>query len=377
MNQRKLHLRRRVLLGMPIGLLVTGSAIVAAMLFADPQAEALLSLQSPIPITNEPVLAVAAQDEGPVKDAQPDVDRITRIVVLSDMNGSYGSTHYHPAVRAAIETTIALKPDLVLSTGDMVAGQRSGLDYRGMWRSFHNTVTEPLEEAGIPFAVTPGNHDASGYAIHSTERRTYVRQWNRHRPDLDFIDDSEYPLRYTFSMGSTFFVSLDDTMLGPLSSDDMEWLERQLQIGEAFPHQIVYGHVPLYPFAEGRRDDSINDPALEQMLNTYGVDAFISGHHHAYYPGHRGDLRLVSTSCLGSGPRALLGTEEVSARSILLIEIDRDTGITTLEALSGGEFDEEVPRYTLPTMVGEGATAILRDDVDRAVPIYGPSQLGQ
>ena len=60
--------------------------------------------------------------------------------------------------------TERLRPDLVLVTGDMVAGQRAGLDYGAMWAGWHRAVTDPLRAAGIPMAVTPGNHDASGYA---------------------------------------------------------------------------------------------------------------------------------------------------------------------------------------------------------------------
>ena len=88
-----------------------------------------------------------------------------RVVVISDLNGSYGSVTYEPRVTAAVRAIIAMKPDLVISTGDMVAGQRrphlTETEVRAMWDAFHRTVTAPLEAAGIPLAVTPGNHDAS------------------------------------------------------------------------------------------------------------------------------------------------------------------------------------------------------------------------
>src|SRR5690554_4418925 len=71
------------------------------------------------------------------------------VALVSDMNGSYGSTaygaHVHNAVTWLIDT---VKPDLVLSAGDMVAGQRGELDYPAMWSSFHKTVTLPLASAG-------------------------------------------------------------------------------------------------------------------------------------------------------------------------------------------------------------------------------------
>ena len=55
-----------------------------------------------------------------------------------------------------------------------------------MWTEFHRTVTEPLAAAGIPFAITPGNHDASAYPNFAHERAAYRVAWADHRPDLDF-----------------------------------------------------------------------------------------------------------------------------------------------------------------------------------------------
>ena len=80
-----------------------------------------------------------------------------RIVVISDINGRYGSTEYHPRVAAAISQIIDLKPRLVISTGDMVAGQRARprlmrTELDALWQSFHRQVRAPLERAGIPFA---------------------------------------------------------------------------------------------------------------------------------------------------------------------------------------------------------------------------------
>ena len=108
------------------------------------------------------------------------------VVVISDLNGSYGSTDYAPRVSRAIDWIIKTQPDLVISTGDMVAGQRIPLltdaEVRRMWRAFHETVSDPLERAGIPLAVTPGNHDASGYDRFMLEREIYEDQWKSRKP---------------------------------------------------------------------------------------------------------------------------------------------------------------------------------------------------
>ena len=114
-----------------------------------------------------------------------------RVAVISDLNGSYGSTDYNPRVNAVVERIIKLAPDLVISTGDMVAGQRrpvlSETQVKAMWQAFHAGVTDPLRSAGIPLLVTPGNHDASAYGGFEGERRIFTEQWRARKPAVGFM----------------------------------------------------------------------------------------------------------------------------------------------------------------------------------------------
>lgn len=59
-----------------------------------------------------------------------------RVVVISDLNGSYGSTDYSSHVSRAVSRIKEIKPDVILITGDMVAGMKNGLNYQAMWDSF-------------------------------------------------------------------------------------------------------------------------------------------------------------------------------------------------------------------------------------------------
>jgi hypothetical protein len=148
----------------------------------------------------------------------------------------------------------------------------------------------------------------------------------------------------------------------------MAWLDRELERGRDHPVKIVFGHVPLYPFAEGRRSDHLGDPALEDVLVRHGVSLFLSGHHHAYYPGRRGALRLVSTACLGSGARPLIGTDDPSERSLLLFEV-REDGVHELDAFTGPAFDRPIDRASLPEQVGLPGMLIQRDDLADVVTL--------
>ena len=299
--------------------------------------------------------------DAPMSEPDGGPPPVYSIAVLSDLNGSYGSTTYASTVHAAVDRVVAWAPDLVLGTGDMVAGQQSGLDYRAMWDGFHAAVSDPLAAASIPFAPTPGNHDASGYSSYAEERSIYVDEWSSRRPDVAFVADADYPLRYAFRLGPALFVSLDDTTVGSLSANQMSWLDSVLAADDA-EITIVYGHLPLYPFAEGRETETIGDPELEALLNAHEVDLFVSGHHHAYYPGRRGSLRLVSMACQGASPRALIGGDGTRSRSVLRFELDV-SGIHMLDAFGGESYDERVERNTLPDHVNEGELRIDRDDL--------------
>jgi hypothetical protein len=288
-----------------------------------------------------------------------------RIAVISDLNDSYGSTTYSGTVRSAVTAiTRQIRPDLVLVTGDMVAGQRAGLDYAAMWAGWHRTVTDPIRAAGIPVAVTPGNHDASGYAQYAAERAVFVSQWSQASrvPAVTFVDRSRYPLRYSFTFRGAFFLSLDATTVGPLSAEQRAWVDAQLAAASASPVKIAFGHLSLHPVTVGRETEVLADAELEAIFRRRGLTAYVSGHQHGYYPGARGGLRLVSMACLGAGPRALVGTSAPSPQSLVRIEV-RDGRVTSLDALAAPEFTRAIARSTLPAELRHGAQRVVRDDL--------------
>ncbi|MCA0873701.1 metallophosphoesterase [Seohaeicola saemankumensis] len=280
-----------------------------------------------------------------------------RIAVISDLNGSYGTTKYGQTVHAAIERVIDLRPDLVISTGDMVAGQQvnphlSDKQVKAMWSAFDAAVTTPLAQAGIPFVVTPGNHDASAYGGFEREREIYARVWGDRTPDLPFVDRSEFPFRYALSAKGVLLVSLDVTTVGALSGAQFAWLD-DLLTREAPGHRaiVLFSHLPLWPFAEKRRNDVIGDQKLHDLLVRHGVDLYLTGHHHAYYPGVADGILMISQSCLGSGPRVLLGATHRSPKAFTLIEIAGD-GTIDEQALQAPDFVTRIKLRDLPESIG-------------------------
>jgi len=325
--------------------------------------EHVRSAVSPLP--SEETLEDLANREALDSDSPlaPAPEGVFRFVVVSDLNGRYGATEYDETVLRAVDRIIELDPDLVLSAGDMVAGQKAGLPYNEMWEAFHDAVTIPLEHWDIKFAVAPGNHDASAYEEFAGERDHYEAAWSERKPDVTYVDDEFYPFRYAFVERNVFFVALDITTSSKMGKEQRDWLDKVLTLGEAYETKVVFGHVPLHPFAAGHERATLNDDALEALLNKHGVDLMVTGHHQAYYPGRRGELRLVGAGCLGGGVRNLVGSEAPSYRTLVVVDVD-ELGIRSVEALTGTEYDQVVNRASLPeSLNSDESRKMVRDDL--------------
>lgn len=285
------------------------------------------------------------------------------IAVVADMNPSYGKTVYGPQVRAAARWIVDdLRPDVVLSAGDMVAGQKRGLDYDSMWRAFDHSFYDILESAGHPLWVTPGNHDGAAGAAFTNERATYQRIWEPRRPPQRLADGSNWPFYYAFERDGVLFVALDATTVGPLDPSQHRWLRRTLEANRTARATVVFGHVPPLPFAVGREWEVLAHPELESDLERYGVDVVVTGHHHAYYPGRRGSVRYIGAAALGSGPRPLIGRTTDSPRGVTVITVGGD-GEIHVEARVAPEFESVIDHATLPRYIDHDGRRLDRQDV--------------
>ena len=293
-----------------------------------------------------------------------------RIAVISDLNGSYGSTDYAPEVSRAVARILALAPDLVICTGDMVAGQRRSPkltepELLVMWASFHATVTDPLRAAGIPLLMTPGNHDASAYPGFALERQVFNRTWTERSPKMEIIDGERYPFRYAASSGGVLLVGLDITTSGVQPVEETEWAAQLLR-EESPRHRatIVFGHLPIWAVSKGRESDVIGDPAFQKMLKDGGASVYLSGHHHAYFPSRSGGLLLVSQARLGSGPREYLGTDQTAIKAFGVLDIAPSGQIDEV-ALAVPDFEIPIALEFLPEDLPSNRGKILRRDIDQ------------
>jgi hypothetical protein len=283
------------------------------------------------------LLAAEARPGGAAPVSLPELPRRgdRRLVAISDLNGPYGSITYLDEVHRAVALIPALAPDLVLCGGDMVAGQKPGLSavkLAAMWASFDRQVLTPLRRAGLPFAFTLGNHDASGsrsggrYSF-ALDRQEAERFWRplRDRLGLRFVDAGLFPYAYT-ALQEDIFLLVWDASAAQLPAEQLAWAERSLASPAArgARMRLVLGHLPLLAIAQGReRPGEVLQQAdtLQRLLERHNVAAYISGHHHAFFPGRIGELDLLALGALGHGPRRLLGWGQPPRHTLTLIDL--------------------------------------------------------
>lgn len=327
---------------------------------------------APSPLPPETQAAIAGQ--ALYNPARGDV----RLAVISDLNSSYGATDYDPEVEQGISLLPFWQPDLVLCGGDMVAGQKPSLtpaQIEAMWAAFDQHVAAPLRKYQLPYGFTVGNHDASsaqainGGFLFQQERDYASRYWNdpKHDPGVQFIDRREFPFYYSFGYRDIFFLVWDGSS-SQIPAEKLAWVEQALASPEAQQAKlrVLIGHLPLYGVAVGRDEpgevmDNADD--LRAMLEKYRVHTYISGHHHAYYPAHKGQMQLLHTGILGSGPRPLTVGNAAPRKTMTIIDVRFDTPeLTTystydMQTLKPIEYDE------LPRSLTAHNGLLLRRDV--------------
>jgi hypothetical protein len=305
-----------------------------------------------------------------------------RLLVISDLNSAYGSTEYNEEVHLAVKMIPFWQPDLILCSGDMVAGQSPSLtpqEIRAMWKAFDNYIAQPIRKQNVPFGFTIGNHDASGALgvdrktfLFQQERNLAVEYWQNptHNTGVNFVDRSQFPFYYTFEQQGIFYLVWDGSA-SHIPKDKLAWVEKSLssKTAQDAKMRVVIGHLPLYAVSEGRDypgEVLNNADDLRKLLEKYNVHTYISGHHHAYYPAHKGDLQLLHTGALGSGDRQLLNTDTPPQKTLTVIDINfQEKDLTKYTTYSLPNFQvinhQELPRF----IQGHNGIVYRRDVLDR------------
>ena len=299
-----------------------------------------------------------------------------RIVVISDLNSQYGSTEYEPEVKEAISLMPQWQPDLVLSGGDMIAGQKASLSkpqIEAMWQAFEKNIARPLRQNQIPFGFTIGNHDGSGAIkqqslVFPQERELAKAYWHKpqHKLGLNFVDRNNFPFYYSFQQSNIFFL-VWDASTSDISNQQLDWVKQTLNSPEAknADLRIVIGHLPLYPVAKTKNKpgEYLADGAkLRSLLEQHQVHTYISGHHHVYYPGKLGDLELLHAGALGQGARQLIDSNFPPRQTLTVIDINHQKSELTYHTYDAATW-KLISIEELPTSITGNYGKILRRDL--------------
>ncbi|MDH5826314.1 metallophosphoesterase family protein [Sphingobacterium faecium] len=283
-----------------------------------------------------------------------------KILVISDLNDSYGSTTYSKEVLDVVGSISTLKPDLILCGGDMVAGQKRTLTreaIQAMWKGFDQAILQPIKASGVPFGFTMGNHDAS--PSFELDREVSASFWLNHKADvnLTFIESSHFPYYYSYLKNNVFIISWDASS-SQIPEQVKSWMKEQLDspLAKEARFKIVLGHLPLYALVESKnKPGEVLEHADEtlQFLEENDVDLYLSGHQHVYYPAQKESVILYHSGCLGGGPRALLGHNAEPYKAYGFIEIPKKIKNKNAVKISAIRADDnlEVKLQDLPTQV--------------------------
>lgn len=212
--------------------------------------------------------------------------------------GVYGDNRSDASGHAAVvDSIIPLAPDLLISTGDLVADT----DYEEFFE-----IERDLLRHTVMFP-SPGNHDVPS---------EYQYAFNR-------------PNYYSFRWGNAFFVSINTDGNYSSGSTQQQWVRAQLEAAsqdETVDWIFAYHHHPVYSSGHhGNTSAVIN--ALNPLYKEYGVDVVFTGHDHNYERIERDGVVYIVSGGGGVTPRpmkdAVTGSViSESTRHVVMADVD-------------------------------------------------------
>lgn len=265
-----------------------------------------------------------------------------RFAVIGDRTGAHEPGKYEQAVAEVAR----LKPDIVMTVGDMIEGYESDSTVtKAQWKEYKNLI----KLLAVPIHFTPGNHDIWDARSRSLYKR-YV--------------DEPY---YSFDVGSAHFLVLDNGRYATIDAfprEQMDWLRDDLRTHRDAAYTLVFMHIPYWTqtLAEGKPD------ALHNLFVEYGVDAVFTGHDHTYFSGEYGGIRYTGVGSSGAycGP-GITGL----AHHFVWVNIDgKDMAINPVRLGGVLPWDEvTIKDYKLVARIDEEALEISRVPVGNALTV--------
>jgi 3',5'-cyclic AMP phosphodiesterase CpdA len=262
-----------------------------------------------------------------------------KIAQFTDIHYKPGVLESEPSIELIKYILETEQPDLVAFTGDIVTG-RPAVDG---WKA----VLSPVIEAGIPFAVTLGNHDDE-HDLSRQQIRELLKTFPGYvgkKPDAksDFGDylvkvyaENKEENALLWFLDSNAYSILDSVEgYGWFSHDQVNWYRKQsrknaLKSGEKLP-ALAYFHIPLPEYrtafdSEAKKKGQRNEDECSPDINTGMFTAMLfEGDVMGTFVGHdHVNDYIVNHYCVGlaygrwSGGETTYGDLQHGSRIVLL-----------------------------------------------------------
>lgn len=155
---------------------------------------------------------------------------------------------------------------------------------------YESTFFTHVRGLDLPFVTCASNHDH----FKSKNAANYSRLFGS-------------PHYYSFSVGGTYFIVLDNGQDWSLTEEQFVWLEAELDKSAAFARRFLMMHRPLRDPRPDRKKlhDMSGKPENVERLNALfdksGVNMIFTGHIHSFYTGKWGKTPYIITGGGGGG----------------------------------------------------------------------------
>lgn len=204
------------------------------------------------------------------------------IAILTDRTGGH-----RPGVwMKAVERVNWLRPDFVVSVGDLIEGYTEDeSEIQSQWAEFLGFI----DQLQMKFFFVAGNHDVTNPTLHRIWREKFGKEW------------------YSFDYKGVHFVCLlSEDPTARLGDEQLEWLNQDLQAHRDARWTLVFLHKPLWTYAESElaagNPDPTNWKRVEAMLADRPHTVF-AGHVHHYVQYQRNSQHYYSLATTGGSSR--------------------------------------------------------------------------
>jgi len=195
-----------------------------------------------------------------------------RFAIIGDRTGGH-IPGYHGSMLEEIER---LKPDFVMTVGDMIEGYSQ--DTSQIIREWEEYL-DLVKVLSSPIYYTPGNHDITFDEMEGSYKK-YI--------------GSPY---HSFSQKGVHVIVLDNSRWNSaveLPEKQISWLKKDLKDNENAAYTIVFMHKPFWY-------SGIGSDLLHSIFLEHGVDAVFTGHFHNYFSEEYDGILYTSIGSSGGG----------------------------------------------------------------------------